>query len=216
MNKVVSIAALAVVLSTSGTAAAQVAGAVTASHEVTSGWSVKKSILGRVVYNESNEKIGIVQDLVIAPDRSVSYLIVGAGGFVGMGRHDVAVPITEIEERVGKIVMPGGSKDAIKAMPAFEYAYTSYRRDEIVANAEWDITKAKDRLVDLELAATSASDDARTSIRHRISGLEQDVSDTQDALGDMKRAEARRWREFEKKVAAATARLRKATVVTSS
>ena len=86
------------------------------------GWSAKKKILGKAVYNEKNEKIGIVDDLIITPDKSVSYAIIGAGGFLGMGKHDVAVPVGQFKEDKGKIVLAGATKDALKAMPKFEYA----------------------------------------------------------------------------------------------
>jgi hypothetical protein len=76
------------------TAHAQVAGSQTigVSQEemklVATGWSAKKNILGKGVYNDKNEKIGTVDDLIIAPDKSVSFVIIGSGGFVGMGKHD--------------------------------------------------------------------------------------------------------------------------------
>ena len=53
------------------------------------GWSAKKKILGKAVYNDNKQKIGVVDDLIIAPDRSVTYAIIGVGGFVGVGKHDV-------------------------------------------------------------------------------------------------------------------------------
>jgi hypothetical protein len=56
------------------------------------GWSAKKKILGKAVYNDNKQKIGVVDDLIIAPDRSVTYAIIGVGGFVGVGKHDVAIP----------------------------------------------------------------------------------------------------------------------------
>lgn len=217
MNRIASIFLLVMALGPSTPANAQIAGSttvgVTETRDVAHGWSVRKSILGRTVYNEANEKIGIVQDLVIAPDRSVSYLIVGAGGFVGMGRHDVAIPVAQFDERGGKIVIPGGSKEDIKAMPAFDYAPTWFRRDEFVANAEWDLTKARDKITDLQSRARVATDSARSSIEQRIDGLQHDLIAAENALGDMKEADARRWKEFEKQVAAATARLRRATLV---
>ncbi|HYT53511.1 MAG TPA: PRC-barrel domain-containing protein [Verrucomicrobiae bacterium] len=46
---------------------------------VASGWSAKKNILGKAVYNDSNQKIGTVDDLIISPDRSVSFAIMGMG-----------------------------------------------------------------------------------------------------------------------------------------
>ena len=35
--------------------------------EVASGWSAKKQILGKDVYNDSGEKIGDINDLIVAP-----------------------------------------------------------------------------------------------------------------------------------------------------
>ena len=63
-----------------------------------------------------------MQDISIAPDRSVSYAIVGAGGFIGMGRHDVAIPVTQIQDQTGKLVMVGATVDLIKSTPQFDYA----------------------------------------------------------------------------------------------
>jgi hypothetical protein len=49
--------------------------------------------------------------------------IIGAGGFVGLARHDVAIPIAQLKQADdGKIVLRGATKQAIKAMPRFEYA----------------------------------------------------------------------------------------------
>ena len=61
------------------------------------GWSAKKQILGQAVYNSSNEKIGTVEDLIITPDKAVSYAIVGVGGFLGIDRQDVAIPVGQLK-----------------------------------------------------------------------------------------------------------------------
>jgi sporulation protein YlmC with PRC-barrel domain len=90
--------------------------------EVASGWSAKKQILGKDVYNDSGEKIGDINDLIVAPSRAVSYAIVGVGGFLGMNEHNVAVPVAKLKQQMGKIVLPGATKDALKAAPEFEYA----------------------------------------------------------------------------------------------
>src|SRR6266446_5679356 len=120
---------LLVVLTPTAYASAQVAGStslgVTAEElrAVALGWSAKKQVLGKTVYNEKAEKVGVIDDLIIAPDRAVSFAIIGAGGFVGVGRHDVLIPITQLKQQEdGKIVLPGATKEAIKALPKFEYA----------------------------------------------------------------------------------------------
>ena len=108
--------------------AAQVAGSTTMGVTVEEiktialGWSAKKQILGKPVYNDKDEKVGDVDDLIIAPDSSVSYAIIGVGGFLGLGEGQVAMPVNRFESGDGRIVLPGATKDALQAMPSFQYA----------------------------------------------------------------------------------------------
>lgn len=173
------------------------------------GWSVKKTLLGKTIYNDQGDKVGKVEDLIIAPDRNLSYVIVGAGGFIGIGRHDVAVPVTQIQDRGGKLVMPGATKDIIKAMPKFAYANDTARRDQFVAAAEADIAHGKTRVADLEKKAGAAATSAKAEIDKQITTLRLDVKSAEGKLSEMKQASGARWKEFEAGVSAATARLRK-------
>ena len=95
---------------------------VVAAQELALGWSAKKQILGKTIYNEQKEKVGKIDDLIITPDNAVSYAIVGAGGFVGLGKHDVAIPVAQLKDQSGNIVLPGATKDSIKSLPEFQYA----------------------------------------------------------------------------------------------
>ena len=108
--------------------AAQVAGTTTLgvpATEITTlarGWSAKKQILGKPVYNDHNERLGDVDDIIIAPDKSLSYAIIGVGGFLGLGEHYVAIPFNQFKSGDGKYVLPGATKDTLKAIPTFNYA----------------------------------------------------------------------------------------------
>ena len=111
-----------------GTALGQVAGSTTIGVTVEEqkslvvGWSAKKHILGEAVYNSSDEKIGAVEDLIITPEKAVSYAIVGTGGFLGIDRHDVAIPVGQLKLQGDKLMLPGATKEGLKALPQFEYA----------------------------------------------------------------------------------------------
>ena len=87
-----------------------------------SGWSAEKHILDKAVYDSHDEKIGEVEDLIITPQKAVSYLIVDVGGFLGMGGHRVAIPAGQLQQEGDKMVLPGATKEALKALPKFEYA----------------------------------------------------------------------------------------------
>lgn len=182
---------------------------VVESTQLAMGWSVKETLMGKLIYNEQGDKVGKVEDLIISPDRKLSYVIVGAGGFVGIGQHDVAVPVTQIEDRSGKLVMPGATKVQLKAMPAFVYASDTTRRDQFVSAAETDIAHGKARVTDLEKKAGTAAADTKAALDLQITTLRLDVKSAEGKLTELKQSGLNRWREFEAGVSAATARLRK-------
>jgi sporulation protein YlmC with PRC-barrel domain len=123
---VAATAVTVVILMRAASAGAQVAGSSTIGvtkeeiKAVMEGWSAKKAILGKAVYNDKNEKIGTIDDLIITPDRSVSYAIIGAGGFLGIGKHDVAIPMSQLKLEKDRFILPGATKEALKALPKFE------------------------------------------------------------------------------------------------
>jgi hypothetical protein len=197
-------------------ASAQVAGVtstvdarIVESTQIAMGWSVKKTLLGKTIYNDAGIKVGNVEDLIISPDKKVTYVIVGAGGFVGIGRHDVAIPITQIQDQSGKLVMPGATKDMIKSMPEFTYATDTTQRDRFVAATEKDIANGKSKIADLEKKASVATTDGKARIDLQVTSLQVDVKSAESKLSEMKQAAAVRWKEFEASVSAATARIRK-------
>ena len=107
---------------------AQVAGStlvgvsVAEMRDVTSGWSAKRQILGQPVFNDKNERVGSIDDIIVAPDKAVSYAIINAGGFIGLTKHDVAIPVSQLKLVDKKLVLAGATKEALKASPPFEYA----------------------------------------------------------------------------------------------
>ena len=215
-----ALAALTVLgaLCAAGPTAAQVAGGTTTvgvsvveSTQLALGWSVKKTLMGKTIYNDTGEKVGKVEDLIISPDANVSYVIVGAGGFIGIGRHDVAIPVARIQDQAGRLVMTGASKDTIKDMPRFTYATDTSKRDAFVAAADQDIAKGKAAAASLEKKAGAAAADAKTRIDADITALQSDAKSAEARLSEMKQVTAARWKEFEAAVSAATARLRLST-----
>jgi PRC-barrel domain len=130
LSSLVALVVLAVILIGGERGYGQVAGSTTLAvgvsveelKAVAVGWSAKKQILDKPVYNDTNQKIGVIDDLIVTPDQSVSYAIIGAGGFLGLRKHDVAIPVAQFKDDHGKFILPGATKDALKASPPFEYA----------------------------------------------------------------------------------------------
>ncbi len=173
------------------------------------GWSAKNSILGKPVFNENGDKIGIVDDLIIAPNKSLSYAIIGAGGFLGMGKYDVAIPVTKINEVNGKMELKGATKASIKQMPEFVYATNTANREAFIANAEQDIQKGKDKLAELNKKASSEKSDLKIKVNAEIVELKQQIKNAETKLTELKNATEKKWREYKAGVTAAIASVRK-------
>lgn len=79
-------------------------------------------LIGATVYNDQREKIGKIGDLIVQPDGTLSLAIVDVGGFLGLGEHPVAIPVSQFSDVKPRVVLPGATKDALKALPPFQYA----------------------------------------------------------------------------------------------
>jgi PRC-barrel domain len=88
---------------------------------VAQGYRVSK-LTGSSVTNEKNERIGTIDDFVVARNYSL-FAVLQIGGFLGMGGHLVAVPYDSllIDDEGSKIQLPGASKDALKKLTEFKY-----------------------------------------------------------------------------------------------
>ncbi|WP_262269490.1 PRC-barrel domain-containing protein [Microvirga yunnanensis] len=58
-------------------------------------WRASK-LEGLDIYNQNNEKIGDVSELLLDSSGKVQAVVVGVGGFLGIGERDVAIPFDQI------------------------------------------------------------------------------------------------------------------------
>ena len=79
-------------------------------------------VIGSNVVNDANETIGEIDDLLVSLDGKEPYAVLSIGGFLGMGTHLVVVPYDTLKFADKKVVLPGGTRDGLKMLPAFQYA----------------------------------------------------------------------------------------------
>ena len=119
MNKLIAAAAGTVMLGGIALAEApQIMSSVPAQSVTVTDW-YKQS-----VYDPSNSKIGEIMDVLLSADGKVNALIIGVGGFLGMGEKDVAVPFSAVKHtsKEGKVYLTlDTTKDALKAAPGLRY-----------------------------------------------------------------------------------------------
>jgi sporulation protein YlmC with PRC-barrel domain len=59
-------------------------------------WRASK-LVGLNVYNDNNESIGSINDLLTDKSGNIKAAVIGVGGFLGVGTHLVAVPFDKIK-----------------------------------------------------------------------------------------------------------------------
>jgi sporulation protein YlmC with PRC-barrel domain len=102
-------------------------------------WRASK-LIGVDVYNQQNEKLGEIDELIIDRSGRVAGAIIGVGGFLGMGERNVMIPMDKLQFRDDDNRSTTGSnranndrdwypdravlnanKDQLKAMTEFKY-----------------------------------------------------------------------------------------------
>jgi sporulation protein YlmC with PRC-barrel domain len=80
------------------------------------------------IYDNHNNDIGKIDDVLVGQDGNVSALIVGVGGFLGADEKDVAVNFSAVKQTQanGKSTLTmNTTKDDLKAAPGLKYDSTS-------------------------------------------------------------------------------------------
>lgn len=59
-------------------------------------WRASK-LVGLAVYNDANEKLGDISEIILDKSGKINAVIIGVGGFLGVGQHDIAVTFDKLK-----------------------------------------------------------------------------------------------------------------------
>jgi sporulation protein YlmC with PRC-barrel domain len=62
----------------------------------TGDWRSSK-LIGLNVYNDQNEKLGDISEILLDKSGKVGGVVIGVGGFLGMGQHDIKVDMAKLK-----------------------------------------------------------------------------------------------------------------------
>lgn len=85
--------------------------------------------IGQPVFNAADESVGKVTDLVVDAERRIVAVVVGVGGFLGIGEKNVALPVDAVtanrdpENGTVKLVTTE-TAESLKAAPEFKEVAT--------------------------------------------------------------------------------------------
>jgi sporulation protein YlmC with PRC-barrel domain len=109
-------------------------------------WQGSK-LIGLNVYNQQNENIGSIKQLMVDKDGTIKSVVIGVGGFLGMGERDVAVKFSEL--KWSDVPVSSSSSSSSTSRPATTGAGTTSSSsgpktypDHAVFNATKDQLKA--------------------------------------------------------------------------
>ena len=74
-------------------------------------WRASK-LVGLNVYNDKNESLGSINDLLTDKSGNIKAVVIGVGGFLGVGEHLVAVPLDKIKFVNEPVVYAGAGAPA--------------------------------------------------------------------------------------------------------
>ncbi|WP_291296528.1 PRC-barrel domain-containing protein [Elioraea sp.] len=82
------------------------------------------TVIGATVYNERNESIGTIDDMLIGETPMPLTAVVSVGGFLGIGAKLVSVPLNDLRWDASRerFVMAGATKEGLQALPEFRFA----------------------------------------------------------------------------------------------
>src|SRR4029079_14980140 len=79
--------------------------------------------IGQTVYSKTDENLGDVNDLVLSKDGKIDAIVIGVGGFLGIGEKNVALPFSAFQASTdsnGKLkLVVDTTKEALDAAPTF-------------------------------------------------------------------------------------------------
>jgi hypothetical protein len=77
-------------------------------------------IIGLTLRNNANESIGDISDVIVDRDGRVREVVVGVGGFLGIGEHKVAIAWDQLHFDANRdVAVVNMTKDQLRAMPEY-------------------------------------------------------------------------------------------------
>jgi sporulation protein YlmC with PRC-barrel domain len=82
------------------------------------------NMIGTTVYSNNNENVGDINDIIIGKDGRVQGVVIGVGGFLGLGEKDVLIPLDRLQfsrdDNNNQRMVIADTKQDLENAPAFD------------------------------------------------------------------------------------------------
>jgi len=135
-----------------------------------------KKLIGRNIKNADGDTIGEIKSVYISSEGTVDSVMVGVGGFLGVGEREVQLAWKDLHVADnGEKVTVNMTKDQLKAMAPYSYKDTSWRGNVFTDRGVWteDQRAARD--------ARATADNAAAANRDRTMADSKTTADSKPA-----------------------------------
>ena len=147
--------------------------AATAPHDGMASADTRK-LIGRNVKNADNETIGEIKSIHIGPTGKVDSVMVGVGGFLGVGEREVSLKWSDLMiSNNGETVKVNMTKEQLKAMPAYRYKDEGWRGQVFTDKGPWT---AEPRSAAADRTPPAAGTDTRGPARDQAASVKGDFN----------------------------------------
>jgi sporulation protein YlmC with PRC-barrel domain len=77
------------------------------------------SLIGAAIYNDQNQQIGTISDVLLDKQGKATKMVLSVGGFLGVGSRLVAVPFSQVDIGRDKVTVPGATKVSLENLPVY-------------------------------------------------------------------------------------------------
>lgn len=146
----------------------------TTPHDSTASADTRK-LIGRNVKNANNDTIGEIKSIHIGPSGKVDSVMVGVGGFLGVGEREVGLKWSDLMiSDNGETVKVNMTKEQLAAMPPYKYKDETWRGQVFTDKGPW--TAEPNRTTAADRTAPAAGMDTRAPARDQAAAVKGDFN----------------------------------------
>jgi sporulation protein YlmC with PRC-barrel domain len=149
-------------------------------------------LIGDSVENADGEVLGDIETLVVTKEGAIKHVVIGVGGFLGIGEKEVAVPWDQIEVVPEEDrIIANISREELEASPEFEWPLITARDDAMttptgeqttmIVDADGD---GVDDALEAEQAVDQAADEAEQAADEAAEEAEQAADEAEETMDE--------------------------------
>jgi len=146
-----------------------------------------RKLIGRSVKNPDGDTIGKIESVYLTADGKVDSVIVGVGGFLGLGEREAQLAWKDLQIMDnGEKVVVNMTKDQLKAMAPYKYKDTAWRGKVFSDRGEWTEERraAADARATTDTAAAVNRDRAMADSKAAPAPADRPATVTTESTGD--------------------------------